>query len=216
MLVTDLETTGLKPEIHSIISIGAIQFENPSNTFYMECRPYDGAVIDPVALNVNGATWLNDPLKPSLEEALRAFLSWTYGISGNKELAGSNIGFDISFLKDTARRYNITCDFGHHPVDVGDWFVMSLCLRELPVPEKFRTDTILEYVGLQKEPVPHIGIVGAKMEAEAFLRLLGRGLLKEYESFPIPEYLQNMKKATDLLRTLENRVIQTRSLSVSK
>ncbi len=50
-------------------------------------------------------------------------------------------------------------------------------------------DRILSYVGLPEEPRPHNGLVGARMEAEAFSRLLhGRTLLQEFETYPLPEW----------------------------
>jgi DNA polymerase-3 subunit epsilon len=205
MIVTDVETTGLKPRLgHSIVSIGAVHFENPKNTFYVECRPFDGAIINPEAMRVNGATWLADPSKPSLKEALEDFIDWTHGIEGNRELAGSNINFDRCFLIDSAERYQIAWDPGHHPVDVSDWYLMSLNLRGIPVPTSFRTDTIFEYVGLGPEPKPHKAITGAKMEAEAFARLLGRGLLEQYADRPIPGYLLRMNEFSALLRRQES------------
>ncbi len=51
-------------------------------------------------------------------------------------------------------------------------------------------DKVLEYVGLQPEPKPHNALTGAKLEAEAFSRLIyGRQLLPEYAEFKIPEYI---------------------------
>ena len=36
MIIVDVETTGIDPEKHSIVSIGAVDFSNPSNEFYMK------------------------------------------------------------------------------------------------------------------------------------------------------------------------------------
>lgn len=201
MMVVDVEATGLDPSQHSIISIGALDFSNPTNTFYIECRPFEGASATDEALAVNGADWLNNSEKPSLCEAMHKFLDWSSTVDGNRELAGSNISFDKSFLSSTATRCGIIWDPGHHSVDVADWFVMSLYMNKIPIPDKFRTDDILTYVGLGPEPRPHIAITGAKMEAEAFARLLGRGLLEEFKGSPIPDYLLKMDNISQMLKS---------------
>ena len=56
MIVLDIETTGVDALKNSIVSIGAIEFENPEERFYEECRIWDGAEINPLALEVNGYT----------------------------------------------------------------------------------------------------------------------------------------------------------------
>jgi len=38
MIVADIEATGLDPRKHSILSIGAVDFEHPERQFYGECR----------------------------------------------------------------------------------------------------------------------------------------------------------------------------------
>jgi len=41
MLILDTECSGLRPDLHSILSIGALDFRNPSNRFYGECRVWE-------------------------------------------------------------------------------------------------------------------------------------------------------------------------------
>jgi len=49
-------------------------------------------------------------------------------------------------------------------------------------------DKILNYVGLPDEPRPHNGLCGAKLEAEAFSRLVNdKSLLEEYGKYSIPD-----------------------------
>ena len=42
MIVLDTESTGLNPLTDSILSIGAIDLNDPTNQFYDECRIWDG------------------------------------------------------------------------------------------------------------------------------------------------------------------------------
>ena len=40
MIILDIETTGVNPEKHAIVSVGAVDFLNPSRTFYEECKKF--------------------------------------------------------------------------------------------------------------------------------------------------------------------------------
>jgi DNA polymerase III epsilon subunit-like protein len=46
MIFVDLETTGTDTRSHGILSIGAIEYENPDNQFYGECQLAAGLSID--------------------------------------------------------------------------------------------------------------------------------------------------------------------------
>ena len=56
MLILDIEASGTNYEKHSIVSIGALDFNQPDNRFYEECHIWDGAHIMDGALEVNGFT----------------------------------------------------------------------------------------------------------------------------------------------------------------
>ena len=192
MIVADIEATGLDPRKHSILSIGAIEFEHPERIFYGECRVWDGASIMSDALAVNGFTKQEciDPKKHSLEELMRNFMHWIEQCE-DKTLAGQNPSFDRDFLNDSFARAHIGWHFSYRTLDLNSMVYLDATRRGIPIPRKndradFSLDTILGYLGLPAEPKPHIGINGAKYEAEAFSRLLyGKNLLPEFAEFPI-------------------------------
>lgn len=70
MIVVDIETTGLDPKNHSILSIGAIDMNNPENKFYGECQCEPGKMVSEQALKINGFTQesLMDEKKPTVGE----------------------------------------------------------------------------------------------------------------------------------------------------
>ena len=78
MIVVDVETTGVDSKKNSIVSIGAIDFSNPQNQFYQECRVWEGAEIAQQALYINGFTkeQITDKNKPTLKEAIESFIKW--------------------------------------------------------------------------------------------------------------------------------------------
>src|SRR5680860_616017 len=108
MIVIDIETTGLDPNKHALISLGAVDFENPEHTFYSECRVFEGAEIDEQALVVNGFSEadITDPTKEDPKILLLAFREFAK-LCKDSTLAGQNPGFDMRFLEEAAHREHI-------------------------------------------------------------------------------------------------------------
>ncbi len=192
MIVADIEATGLDPKKHSILSIGAIELEHPEREFYGECRMWEGASIMTDAIAVNGFTKqeCKDPRKHSLGELMQSFLHWVEQCE-DKTLAGHSPSFDRDFLNDSFGRAGIGWHFAYRTLDLHTVAYVDMVKRGIPTPSKndrtdISSDVIFNYVGIPSEPKPHIGINGAKYEAEAFSRLLyGKNLLPEFAKFPI-------------------------------
>lgn len=197
MIVVDVETTGNNDEKNSIVSVGAVDFCNPTKQFYQECRIWEGAEIEVFALKKNGFTeeQIKDSNKMSLNILISNFLEWSETFS-DKTLAGENPTFDSGFLENSFKRYEIKWPFGYRTVDLHALSYSHHISRKLTPPmREYRTDLSLNktlvYVGLFDEPNPHNALTGAKMEAEAFHRLIyGTKLLEEFEKYEIPEYLR--------------------------
>lgn len=198
MIVVDVETTGVDFKKHSIVSIGAIDFSNPLNNFYQENKIWFGAEVDTIALQINGFTeeQITDLNKKTLKENITDFIEWSKSI-GDVTLAGENVArFDAMFLKDSADRYGIEFSFGIRSVDLHALSYANHLEKGIEIPlNKNRTnissDTTFIYVGLPEEPKPHNALTGAKMEAEAFSRLIyGKILFKEFQKYPLPQYLR--------------------------
>ncbi len=197
MIVVDVETTGLDPRRHSIVSIGAVDFSNPENQFYQECKIWEGAEISKKALEINGFSEeeIKNSDKKNLKDTIKDFLEWAGNID-ERTLAGENPSFDRDFLKASCERYNIDWPLSYRTVDLHSLCYAHYLKRGLSPPEKdknnLNTDAILKYVGLPSQPKPHHALTGAKMEAEAFSRLMyGKNLLNEFKKYPIPDYLLN-------------------------
>lgn len=197
MLVIDVETTGLDPKKYSIVSIGAVDFENPERQFYGECKAWDGALVSEEALEVNGFTeeQVRDTAKKSLEEIMNEFKKWV-DESGNVTLAGQNPAFDRDFLNDSFHRANIDFKFAARNVDLHSVAYYDHLKRGIAIPLKNRhsdlsLDKIARYAGLTEEPRPHNALNGAKFEAESFSRIMyGKQLLPEFKSYIIPKHLE--------------------------
>jgi len=193
MLVIDAEFSGLDPRAHSIVSIGAVDFADPERQFYGECRIWDGAHIMPEALAVCGFSeeQVRDPKKQSLEELAQSFHRWVEQ-SDDRTLAGQNVALDRDFLNESFRRAGLEFRFAHRNVDSHSVAFAYFAKKGMPLPKKsdyqsaLSLASILTTLGLPPEPKPHIALNGAKLEAEAFSRLMfEKNLLPEFAQYPI-------------------------------
>ncbi len=193
MIVVDMESSGLEPATHGLLSVGAVDFSNPNNQFYEECRLWEGAHIDPQALAVNGFTEVDahEPTKQTDKELIEKFIAWA-GQCPEKTIAGQNPSLDRDFLRAAAYRHHINWEFAHHTIDLHSVAYLHMVQRKERIPEirnhsALSMSIILRYCGLPTEPRPHNGLNGAKYEAEAFSRLFyGKNFLPEFSSFAIP------------------------------
>ena len=193
MIAVDIEGSGLNYEKNSILSIGAVDIENPSRQFYDECRMWDGAEASEEALEICGFNreQINDPAKKTEDEIVRAFYAWTTE-THNRILAGQNVSFDRDFLKAAAHRAKLDWDIAHRTIDTHTLAYMHMVKRDLPIPlennrSALNLDAILNYCGVPDEPQPHNALTGAMSHAEVISRLLfDKKLLPEFEQFDIP------------------------------
>jgi len=201
MIVIDIEASGINPEKHSIVSLGAVDFRNPKNLFYEECRIWDGAHIlekgdsDELksAQEINGMTpdQMHDVKKQSVGELIEHFREWVETCS-DQVFAGHNPSFDIGFITDSIKRFHVEWSLPKRTIDLHSVCYAHMMSHDVEPPLKNKksflsSDTVMNYVGIPAEPKPHIAINGAKWEAEAFSRLFyDRPLFPEFEEYPIP------------------------------
>lgn len=194
MLVIDVEASGTEAHKHSIVSVGALDFSNPSNRFYEECHVWDGAHIMDEALAVNGFTkeQITDPKKPSEADLVHSFMQWADGLQ-ERTFAGQNVSFDRDFIKYAAQRAGHTdWPFAFRTIDTHTLCYMHMISRGVKPPVMHRRsaldlDAVLNYCGIPKEPEPHNALTGALSHAEVISRLLyGRKLLPEFNEYQIP------------------------------
>ncbi|MCF7815680.1 MAG: 3'-5' exonuclease [Candidatus Pacebacteria bacterium] len=195
MLVVDIEASGTEYEKHSIVSIGALDLDNPENRFYEECRIWSGSHIMPDSLAITGFSEeeINDPQKNPEGEVVRRFLEWSEHM-GDRTLAGQNVSFDRDFLRAAALREGLSWDLAHRTIDTHTLCYMHMITHGIqpPIDPQHRRSAlnlngVLNYCGIPEEPEPHNALTGALCHAEVISRLLyNKKLLPEFEKFAIP------------------------------
>ena len=182
--------------MHSIVSVGAVDFDNPGRQLYEECRVWEGAHIEDEALAVNGFTRneISDPGKQPEGELVRAFIAFAEGMP-DTTIAGQNVFTDLYFLQNAAKRAGHTAwPFAHRIIDIHSLAYEHMIKRGLTPPldavkrhSALNLDAALAYCGIPGEPKPHNALTGAKCNAEVISRLLyDKQLLPEFERYPIP------------------------------
>lgn len=193
MIVVDVEATGVDPYKHSLISIGAIDFYNPANQFYAECRIWSGAHVDEAALKVNGFTraQITDPAKKSEKEIVEEFLRWAMQCR-ERTIAGQNPSFDCDFLQAACLRSHLNWPLARRTVDIHTICYFHALTRGFKPPtvnghSALDSDSIAQYCGIPAETKPHVAINGARIEAEMLSRFIhNEPLLDEWKKYPVP------------------------------
>lgn len=194
MIVLDVEASGLVADRHSILSIGALDLDEPTNQFYEECRIWDGAEVSEEALAVNGFSKeeIADGSKQSEGDLMRAFIAWATDRPEDRTLAAQNVTFDRLFLEAACARAGIEYPFAHRTLDVHSLVWMHMRSRgEVPPIENHHSGInlsyALTYAGLPEEPKPHNALTGALCHAEVIARIAyTKNLLPDFSTFPIP------------------------------
>ncbi len=194
MLILDIEATGTVATIHSILSIGAIDFDQPQRQFYGECKRFPGSHIMEGALEVNGFTeaQVNDDSKISESELLLQFIDWSRDCA-DRTLAGQNVSFDRSYIVAACERAGVLFDFPYRTLDTHTMCFMHMVQHGVVPPfdaahkrTALNLNAVLNYCGIPSEPNPHNALTGAKCHAEVASRLLyGRPLLPEFAQYPM-------------------------------
>jgi DNA polymerase III epsilon subunit-like protein len=194
MIALDIESSGLDPRKASILSLGAIDTENPTNQFYDECRAWEGADINDESLAVNGFSReeATDPRKKSEAELIEAFFAWAFDGPRDHTTVGQNPTFDRDFLIAACTRAGRDFPLAHRTIDTHTlvWLHMILKGTKPPVEHKrsgINLTVALNYCGLPPEPKPHNALTGALVHAEIFARIAyTQSIVPDFSSYEIP------------------------------
>jgi len=193
MIVVDVEASGPDPCENGLVSIGAVEFENPKNFFYGECRLRKGAVIlkeVPKIIGMSKKEMLRKD-KMSTKELLKKFFLWSKKIK-DKRIAGLTPFFDYMYLYIESKRANLKLPFSHHTFDLRSVFYLKhIYLKDKIPKQKDNLDSIAKFVGIKIKRKFHNALEDAKLETECFYRLIyKKKIFPEYKKFPIPSYLK--------------------------
>jgi DNA polymerase III epsilon subunit-like protein len=200
MIVVDIECSGVDLEKCGIWQIGAVEIENPSNTFLEEARVEEDSIflLDPMTPEkLFGKTEkeLRDKGKQSEKQLLENFFKWCSKID-NRLFICQHPQFDHAFLEHKGRKYDLKFPtnykvFDLHSIahfkyfELNKEFIFKGGLSDMGLKR------ILSFAGMEDTREEHNALEDAKLSAEAFNRIVyGKSLLEEYSKFKIPAELE--------------------------
>jgi len=210
MIVVDTEFTRLDFNKGGLWQIGALDLENPENTFLEEAGLDDEDEIEEAALDVVGKTEeeLRDKKRQSQKELLEHFFKWAESTK-IKNLICQGPQWDFGILLSKSHKYGLNFPFHHRCFDLHSVAqTKHMEIKGKLIIDKDHSDmglnNILKFCGMEdprrrigrnreiiQEGSPHNALEDCKLEAECFSRLIyGKNLLPEFVKFKIPECLQ--------------------------
>ena len=160
-VVFDFETTGLKPEYHEIIEIGAIRYINGE-----KCEQYHALVkpvreVPHVISNITGISQKELDDKPPISEVWQNFLQFIDA----SVLIAHNAEFDAAFLRATCEKLN-------YSIDCPIYCTLKMARSVLKNAKKRSLDALAEFYGV-KFSARHRSIGDAEVTAEVLKGMLG-------------------------------------------
>ena len=194
MIVLDVESSGLIPERCSILSLGAVDLNDPTNQFYDECRIWEGAHVTDEALAINGFSReeIESSDKKTEAELIASFIAWATDRPLDRTLAAQNVSFDLEFVQAAAKRAGLESPFGKRTLDVHTLVWAHMTSRGMVPPlmnrhSAINLDFALRYVGVPEEPKPHNGLTGALCHGEVIARIAyNKKVFPEFSTYDIP------------------------------
>lgn len=176
-IVFDIETTGFSPINDGITEIGAVKVVNGSikgrySTFVNPEKPIPAKVIE-----LTGIT--NDMVRN--ERTISEVLPEFFEFCGDGALVAHNASFDISFIKEKARKSNMAID----PIVVD---TLTLARLLLPALKRHKLNQVAKYLKISLEN-HHRAVDDANATAEIFLKFIK--LLKD-ENISVLSEINNL------------------------
>jgi DNA polymerase III epsilon subunit family exonuclease len=180
-VVVDVETGGLDPEKHSILSIGAVILENGVIIDEHEVLLKEVGLLSttPEALKVNGLTEaviLRDGM--DIRDAMTYFTRFltNNNIFSRATLAGHNVGFDIGFLKRwyrlTGRERDFGKQFSYRSVDTIAAAHLLQIADRLPSTLSLSLNSLCEHFGITiRSETRHNALEDSRATAKLFVAL---------------------------------------------
>jgi DNA polymerase III epsilon subunit-like protein len=176
LLAVDVETGGLDPARHPILSFAA--WPNwKQQPFYRLVLPDIDAPIDPEAAEVNGydrVIWEKSGAAP-IDQVLADFRVWLLarpGEVGAITPVAHNAGFDRGFLAAATRRLNVSELFPHR-WECSQATLLAARRAGIVVPGGSSLDALADLTG-QHRPAVHAADVDARVCLRGYLWLLRR------------------------------------------
>lgn len=166
---TDVETSGLNPSLHEIVSIGCVIFDH--NTFEISDQFEFKTHINHPEQGSNEAFRVNGYNEKEWKDAVSldiAMMEYRYRTK-DCMFAAHNVVFDYSFIKEAFNRCGMAMTFSRHKIDL---FTLAWAKIPSSAMEKWSLKAICEKIGIEPEPEVHTALNGAMKGYEVYKKLM--------------------------------------------
>ncbi len=189
-VVFDIETTGFSPVTNRIIEIGAVKVDKGQivDRFSVFVNPQV-----PIPFEIEKLTGINDSMvmeAETIERVLPQFLDFV----GDAVLVAHNANFDVSFIKENAKRQQIPVDFTY--VDT-----VGIARMLLTGQSKYTLDAVAKMLKISLEN-HHRAVDDAECTAEIFMKFIE--MLAKEEVYTLEAMNEMGKSSVDAVRKLHS------------
>ena len=189
-VVFDIETTGFSPVTNRIIEIGAVKVDKGQivGRFSVFVNPQV-----PIPFEIEKLTGINDSMvmeAETIERVLPQFLDFV----GDAVLVAHNANFDVSFIKENAKRQQIPVDFTY--VDT-----VGIARMLLTGQSKYTLDAVAKTLKISLEN-HHRAVDDAECTAEIFMKFIE--MLAKEEVYTLEAMNEMGKSSVDAVRKLHS------------
>ena len=167
--IIDVETTGLDPNKHEIIEIGAVIFDDEKigslETVNIKVKPEYIELAAKEALKINGYKEEDWKDAVTMEDAM-SILSPKVNDS---VFCAHNMIFDWGFLEAACKKLSIMLPFNHRKVDL---FSLAWAKLDHKKMKYWNLKAICKELEIEPEPEIHRAINGAMTEYEVYKKLM--------------------------------------------
>jgi len=165
IILLDCETSGLNPEIHEILEIGALKVDTGED-FSVKIIPQRMHEMDAAAVKLNGYSpelWISAlPLSDAL-------LSLNEFVGEDSRMMAYNVSFDRMFLERAYRSVDIEYPFHYHHFDL-----LTLAWYRLHEGSPLSLKSVCTQLKIEREPDTHSALEGVRASYRVFKRLTER------------------------------------------
>ncbi|MCS7017884.1 MAG: 3'-5' exonuclease [Cytophagales bacterium] len=195
-LVFDVETTGLEPDYHEIIQIGAVLYDDrwdEISTYLTNVYPEHPERFAIPSAQVHELTLADLEEAPMIHEMLEDFEEWLMeelNLSTRSDLrrivvCGQSVTTDINFLRFAYKKCQMSWEFSLRPLDLfvlSNFYFRILKANGIHTPKSLSLKSVAAYFGMERQTETHNALEDAILTGRCLMLIL-----KNAEKFRVDE-----------------------------